>query len=131
MDILGVSGVFIQSDDPAALAAWYTKHLGFEFAEWEPGACFGFNFEFRLEDGRKSHTVFSIHRAKLPVTGAPRTVQLNLRVEDLPALVARLEAAGLSVEPLVDCEYGRFAWVTDPDGNRLELYQPGAEPGSF
>lgn len=127
MDILGVSGVFIQSDDPAALADWYGRHLGLTFAEWEPGACFGLNFGFRLEDGRKSHTVFSIHRAKTPVSGTLRTVQLNLRVEDLPALVARLEASGLGVEPLVDCEYGRFAWVTDPDGNRLELYQPPAD----
>ena len=49
---------------------------------------------------------------------------INYRVDDLDALVAQLSEAGIPVEPNEDCTYGKFAWITDPEGNRLELWQP-------
>ncbi len=125
MTVLSVGGIFFDSDDPAALAAWYTEHFGFVFNEWEKGKTYGFEFPFRLEDGRSSSTVFSLNKPKEALGAARRTATLNLRVEDLDALVARLRDGGLAVKGPEDYEgLGRFAWVNDPEGNRLELYQP-------
>lgn len=127
MTVLGISGVFLHADDPEALAAWYSTHLGLSMMEWEKGKNYGVDFEFRLEDGRHSHTVFSIQKAKSPLGSASRTAVVNLRVEALGALAERLRAEGLEVKGPVEDVYGGFAWVTDPEGNRLELYEPVAE----
>jgi predicted enzyme related to lactoylglutathione lyase len=131
MTILGVSGIFLDSDDPAALSAWYTEHFGFTFNEWEKGKTYGFEFFFRLDDGRRSHTVFSLNKPKEPLGAARRTTTVNLRVENLSAFAEGLRAKGLEVKGPEDYgDMGAFAWVKDPEGNRLELYQPTQEPGA-
>lgn len=119
--VLGISGVFLMADDPAALRDWYARHLGLALMEWTPGRCYGLNFEHQLPDGRASHTVFSIQKAPQPLGEGPRSCTVNWRVEDLDAFLAGLD--GVPVDKREDGEYGRFAWITDPEGNRLELYQ--------
>ena len=129
--ILGISGVFLYADDCVALKDWYAATLDLAFACWGEGTCYGVDFLHVLPDGTKSHTVFSIQQAKAPLGSAPKTCMLNWRVADLDALLSELGAKGISAEKREDFDYGRFAWILDPEGNKLELYQPLMEPGSF
>lgn len=129
--VKGIGGVFLSAEDPKALSEWYARHFGLVFNEWEPGACYGFDFRYTDPDGTAAHTVFSFNKAKGPLgPGRPEAV-VNWRVADLDAFCAQLEAGGVSVESREDFEYGRFAWITDPEGHRVELYEPQMEPGSF
>jgi catechol 2,3-dioxygenase-like lactoylglutathione lyase family enzyme len=132
----GVGGAFLFSRDPDRLAAWYTEHLGCQFERAGFGAYYQIYWTLDPEDTScKLDTTFSIMRAK---TDFPRwdgevepeemygdqPFMVNLRVRDMDALLAHL--AGKGIEPIKreDESYGRFAWVRDLDGNRIELYQP-------
>jgi len=129
--VRGLGGVFLYAEDPASLAGWYAHHFGLSFNEWEPGRCFGLDFQYTDPDGAKGHTVFSIMKAKGPLGEGRPECMVNWRVADLEAFCAALEAEGVSVESREDSEYGRFAWIRDLEGRRVELYQPLLEPGSF
>ena len=133
----GVGGAFIVSNDPVKLAGWYREHLGIEFeGDAEFGAFYRTYLALDPEDhSRKVDTTFSIMAATVPMPERERAVEpdsmygdqpfmVNLRVRDLDAVLAHL--AGKGVEPIKceDYDYGRFAWVYDADGNRVELYQP-------
>ena len=114
--ITGLGGAFIRANDPKALYAWYEKHLGL------PNT-YG-TFLFKAED----------QRGKIAVTFFPRTskyfppeqpAMLNFQVDDLEALLTQLSSAGITVDPKREqSEYGHFGWFTDPEGNRVELWQP-------
>ena len=121
--IRGIGGVFLNANDPLALVAWYGRHLGLDFQCYAEGQCYGLEFNYSDPDGAAAHTVFSINLVKEPLPNPRREVVVNWRVADLDAFVAGLEAAGIVVEKSEDFSYGRFAWITDPEGNRLELYQ--------
>jgi len=118
----GVGGVFLRSDRPEALRAWYAEHLGIDVLPYG-GAT------FRAEPG--DVTVWFVAPRDDPYFGEPQQpVMVNYRVRDLEAMLAQLRAAGAPVEERVgDSEHGRFGWVTDPDGNRIELWQP--PPGRY
>jgi predicted enzyme related to lactoylglutathione lyase len=105
--VLGIGGYFIRAADPAVLGAWYRDCLGLDADE---------NGLWRQETGP---TVFYF--------GSPaQQTMLNFRVRDLDAMLAHLRASGADVaEETQDMEgVGRFGWVTDPEGNRVELWQP-------
>jgi len=129
--VKGLGGVFLFAEDPKALSAWYARHFGLTFNEWDPGACYGLEFPFTDPDGTRAHTLFSLMKAKAPLGEGRPECMLNWRVVDLEAICGELEAAGVPVEKREDCEYGRFAWIRDPEGHRVELYQPLMEPGTF
>jgi catechol 2,3-dioxygenase-like lactoylglutathione lyase family enzyme len=131
LGVKGLGGVFLYAEDPQALSQWYSEHFGLSFAEWEPGTCYGLEFFYTDPDGRKAHTLFSLMKAKAPLGEGRPECMVNWRVEDLDAFCAGLEAAGIPVEPREDYGYGRFAWTRDPEGHRIELYQPLQEPGTF
>jgi predicted enzyme related to lactoylglutathione lyase len=119
--ITGVGGVFFKSADPERLYAWYEKHLGLKRQQA------GVEFEWRDKDtGAAGKTVWALFKKDTNYfgpSGAP--FMLNYRVDDLDALLDRLRAQGASVdEHREDHEYGRFAWVMDPEGNRIELWEP-------
>ena len=123
--VTGIGGVFFKSKDPKALGAWYKTHLGLNVEEWG-GAAFRWKGPDNPEGG--GTTIWNPFAAD---TGyfAPSTApfMINYRVEDLHALLAALRAEGVQVEDKVDeSEYGKFGWVIDPDGNKLELWQPPA-----
>jgi predicted enzyme related to lactoylglutathione lyase len=115
---LGIGGVFLKARDPKALAAWYAKHLG--ITEQEGGSL--------VFDGPASFgmTVFAHFPADTTYFGAgSQQAMVNFRVEDLEALLTELAAAGVVIDPdRQDYPYGRFAWIEDPEGNRVELWQP-------
>ncbi|MFZ6679747.1 VOC family protein [Undibacterium sp. Tian12W] len=117
--VVGIGGVFFKAKDPQALSAWYQDHLGFELSPWG-GAVFKAN-----GDGTEK-TAWSLFPADSTYF-APSTqpFMINYRVDDLHALLAALRAEGCDVDAKVDeSEYGKFGWVMDPEGNRVELWEP-------
>ena len=126
--VTGIGGIFIKSVQPELLRAWYQRHLGLDIQPWG-GTAFRWQVPGRTEsDG--GTTVWSIFEASsgyFAPSSAPFMV--NYRVDDLDALLALLRAEGCAVDDKVDeSEYGKFGWVMDPDGNRIELWQPPAAP---
>jgi catechol 2,3-dioxygenase-like lactoylglutathione lyase family enzyme len=121
--VTGIGGVFFKSADPKALAEWYRVHLGMDVEEWG-----GVAFKWAGPDNPTGTgtTVWSPFKADTDYF-APSSAafMINYRVEDLHGLLAVLRAEGCQVEDKVDeSEYGKFGWVVDPDGNKLELWQP-------
>ncbi|MGI8667925.1 MAG: VOC family protein [Jatrophihabitans sp.] len=120
--MIGLGGVFIRASDPAALAAWYRRHLGFDVHDF--GGAFGAMFEFAdREPGSQLWTAFP---ADTPYFGnAAQSHMVNFRVADLGGLLAQLRAEGVAVDEKVErSEYGAFGWCVDGEGNRVELWQP-------
>jgi predicted enzyme related to lactoylglutathione lyase len=114
--VTGIGGVFLRARDPAALAAWYAEHLGIELEDWG-GAV--------LRSPGGETLVWAAFPADTGYFGRlDQQVMLNYRVRDLDAMLAQLRAAGVEVEDAQETENGRFGWATDPEGNRLELWQP-------
>jgi predicted enzyme related to lactoylglutathione lyase len=121
--VTGIGGVFIKSGDPAKLREWYRRHLGIQFEEWG-----GFAFRWKgpeNPDGGGT-TAWSIFDAASNYFAPSKAqVMINYRVADVHALVAALRAEGCEVMDKVDeSEYGKFGWVVDPDGNKIELWEP-------
>ena len=115
--VTGIGGVFQRGGDAASLRQWYTEHLGIDMAEWG-----GKPFEW-TPGGSTTWAIFDHDTEYL---GRPeQAFMVNFRVADLDAMLAQLRAAGASVDPEVqELEFGRFGWATDPDGHRLELFEP-------
>ncbi|WP_374437943.1 VOC family protein [Inhella sp.] len=121
--VTGIGGIFFKAQDPKALAAWYQKHLGIDVQPWG-GAAFSWNGPDNPQGvGSTVWSPFAADTAYFAPSTAPFMV--NYRVADLHALLAQLRAEGVQVEDKVDeSEYGKFGWVIDPEGNKLELWQP-------
>lgn len=123
--VTGIGGIFFHARDPVTLRAWYKEHLGIDVQEWGGAA-----FSWTDAEGKPAGgtTVWNIGDASSNYF-APSTApfMINYRVADLHALVAALRAEGCNVLEKVDeSEYGKFAWVIDPEGNKVELWQPPA-----
>jgi predicted enzyme related to lactoylglutathione lyase len=123
--VTGIGGIFFKAEDPAALRSWYQKHLGIEVQDWGGAA-----FRWTDAEGQPAAgtTVWNISDAG---TGhfAPGTssFMVNYRVADLRALLQELRAEGCTVlDKIDDSEYGKFGWVIDPEGNKVELWEPPA-----
>ncbi|PXA71804.1 VOC family protein [Cryobacterium arcticum] len=113
--VVGIGGYFLRAADPAALSAWYRDCLGLDAGGDEP---------WQQEAGP---TVFAPFESKTDYFGSRgQQTMLNFRVRDLDAMLAQLRAAGADVAPETEdmAGIGRFAWVRDPEGNRIELWQP-------
>ena len=124
--VRGIGGVFFKADDPDALQKWYEDILGLEP---DPDGCVVFRWRERDAAGSNASTVWAPFVADTDYFGSgPQTAMVNYRVKDLDAMLAQLREAGAAIdEKREDSEYGRFAWVTDPEGNRIELWQPPAD----
>ena len=124
--VTGVGGVFLRARDPKALAAWYGEHLGMELSAYG-GVTFRWKDEVPEGTGATAWSTFPADTSYFGPgsEGVPQAAMVNYRVDDLDALVEKLEAAGVWIDPKrEDGEYGRFAWIKDLEGNRLELWQP-------
>jgi predicted enzyme related to lactoylglutathione lyase len=121
--VTGIGGIFFLAKDPVALRAWYKRHLGIDVQEWG-----GTAFAWADAEGRptKGTTVWSIGTAGSDYFAPSQsTFMVNYRVEDLAALLQALRSEGCQVlEKTDDSEYGKFGWVMDPEGNKVELWQP-------
>lgn len=121
--VLGVGGVFFKANDTEALSKWYQEVLGIDMGEW--GAMF--KVTGLPQDG---YQVFSLFKADTEYLDTPshkgvNKFMINFVVEDLPNLIEKVKAAGgEQIDKLVEDEHGRFAWVADPEGNKMELWEP-------
>jgi predicted enzyme related to lactoylglutathione lyase len=122
---LGIGGVFFKARDKKALAAWYRDHLGVPVDESWGGVVFP-NPENEPEASAQTHwSPFDADTTYFAPSTAP--FMLNFRVRDLDTMIAQLRAAGCDVDDKrEESEFGRFGWVMDPEGNRVELWQPPA-----
>lgn len=117
--VTGFGGAFFRVSDPAALYAWYEQHLGIAHAN----GCFSFSREQQRADIAISF--FSRESAYFPPA---QPAMLNFQVDDLDAVLDKLSSAGVAVAPKRESyPYGRFGWFTDPEGNRVELWEPARE----
>ena len=115
--VTGIGGVFFRSARPDALRRWYAEHLGVEVEDWG-GAVL-------TASGGETLT-WSIFDAGTDYFGpSGQQLMVNYRVADLDAMLAQLRVAGVAVDDaLHESGNGRFGWATDPDGNRIELWEP-------
>jgi predicted enzyme related to lactoylglutathione lyase len=121
--VTGIGGIFFKAQDPQALRAWYARHLGFEIAAYGGTEFRWATPEESSRDGRTVWGVFPEDTAYFDPSDAP--FMINYRVADLDALLAALREEGCEVEDRIEeLPEGRFGWVMDPEGNRLELWEP-------
>lgn len=117
--VTGVGGIFVRSKDPKALAAWYRDTLGFPLEAWG-GAMLASD-----PAARPPHTVWTAFKTDTDyMQPSPREFMLDLAVDDLDAMIARLEAKNVHILARSDDANGKFAWIMDPDGTKIELWQP-------
>ena len=119
----GLGGVFLRARDPKKLSAWYAEHLGLPVKDWG-GVVFVWD-ECAAPEGHEA-TVWSLFPADTEYFGeGEQETMLNFRVDDLDALLEELAAKGVWVDPKRQDEAnGRFAWIRDGEGNRVELWEP-------
>ena len=121
--VTGIGGIVIKAQDPEALQAWYKRHLGIEVADWGGTAFRWVDLEGKPTAGTTAWCITSADSDVL----APSTASfmVNYRVADLRALLKVLRDEGCQVlERMDEGEYGIFGWVIDPEGNKVELWQP-------
>jgi predicted enzyme related to lactoylglutathione lyase len=124
--VLGVGGVFLQCEDREAVARWYRDHLGLPVDEAWWGAALPLTTD---RDPGGSCVVWGTFADNAYFGGGTQRFMLNFRVADLDAMLTQLRDGGCDVlDKVEDNEFGRFGWVTDPEGNRVELWQPPESP---
>ena len=121
--VTGIGDIFFKARDPKALSAWYRDHLGLDVSDWG-----GAVFQWGGDGSEAGITLWSPFAADTtymaPATGS---FMVNFRVADLDALLTALRAEGCNVlDKTETSEQGRFGWVIDPDGNKVELWEPPA-----
>ena len=101
------------------------------FTQYEGTTTYGMEFHYRFDrdPSMRASTVFSITQTDKPLSAVRNEFEVNYRVDDLHAFVAQLQDDGVATEKVEEFDYGRFAWVRDPDNNRLELYEPLTRAG--
>jgi len=126
ISVEGIGGVFIYANDAKGLSNWYAHNFGLRLETYEDGKVYGTEFKYRRlgDSSQVDSTVFSISQSKTTLPAERNECVINYRVRDLQAFLDQLKVDGIEVEKSEDFDYGRFAWIRDPEGNRIELYQP-------
>lgn len=124
--VIGLGGPFIKAKDPNALSAWYQEHLGIPFNN---GTYAVWNFDMPEGEKKPGFNIFSIFPADSGYfKPSEKPTMINFVVKDLFALIEKLKDEGVDIagEPVSE-EYGKFGWIIDPEGNKIELWE--APPG--
>ncbi|MEQ9264644.1 MAG: VOC family protein [Balneolaceae bacterium] len=120
--VTGIGGVFLKADDPKATNEWYLKHLGINSGQW------GGTFEWKHADDpqKKGYTAWSIFKSDTTYTNpSTKDAMINYRVENLEELLKALAEEGVEiVGEMESFEYGKFGWIMDPNGYKIELWEP-------
>ncbi|HEY2467316.1 MAG TPA: VOC family protein [Terracidiphilus sp.] len=117
--ITGFGGIFLRPDHPKALYQWYERHLGLVKAES------GY-FSFPVPT-QHPEVVFSVFKRDDAYFPPAQKAMINLQVDDLDGVLDRLTNEGVTVDPKRESyDFGKFGWISDPEGNRVELWQPVA-----
>ncbi|MGA9333941.1 MAG: hypothetical protein WBV39_06655 [Rudaea sp.] len=123
--VTGIGGIFFKAKDAPALQAWYKKHLGIDVQEWGGTAFPWTDAQGAPTSGSTIWSIGSTQGDQFAPSAA--SFMINYRVEDLHGIVKLLKEEGCNVlEKIDESEYGKFAWVIDPEGNKVELWQPPA-----
>jgi predicted enzyme related to lactoylglutathione lyase len=123
--VTGIGGIFFKARDPVALRAWYQEHLGIDVQDWGGAA-------FRWADAEGNPTAGTTIWNVSDAGGnyfdpSTSSFMVNYRVPDLHALIGELRKEGCQVLDKTEAsEYGKFGWVIDPEGNKVELWEPPA-----
>ena len=123
--VTGIGGIFFKAKDAKALQAWYKRHLGIDVQEWGGAAFTWTDADGKPVAGTTAWSIASLQSEHF----APSTAafMVNYRVDDLASLVGALREEGCNVlEKIDESEYVKFAWVIDPEGNKVELWQAPA-----
>jgi catechol 2,3-dioxygenase-like lactoylglutathione lyase family enzyme len=121
--VTGIGGIFFKAQNPEKLRSWYETHLGMPVESWG-----GLQFHWRQDEDRerRGYTVWTVFGADTRYFDpSEKPFMINYRVEDLDEVLAALKSEGVTVDDKIEeSEYGRFGWVMDPEGNRIELWEP-------
>lgn len=119
--VTGLGGIFFKSEDPKKISEWYGKHLGFDIAEWG-----GSGFSWKDSEGKTCYTAWSPFKNNTDYFApSEKPFMFNYRVENLEALLQVLREEGVEVMDKIQVEpYGKFGWIMDPEGNKIELWEP-------
>jgi catechol 2,3-dioxygenase-like lactoylglutathione lyase family enzyme len=121
--VTGIGGIFFKSDDPQKLYGWYEQHLGIKREPHGQGA--EFSWRGKEDPAEEGTTVWSVFpRGTKYFNPSPSSFMINYRVDNLGALLEELKKEGVEIDRQEDSDFGRFAWIMDPDGNRVELWEP-------
>ena len=124
--INGIGGVFLFTNNPKRLVEWYWDCFGIAAADaGDPNTIYAL-FESRdIENPQIKRTLaWAIMTTDQDITDKPRTARINYWVKSMAETLSHLHAKGVAIDKSEDHEYGKFAWLTDPDGNKIELWEP-------
>ena len=127
--VTGIGGIFFKARDAASLREWYRRHLGIDVQDWG-GAGLLWRDDPDAQNGVTVWTIFDGETKYFQPSTAP--FMINYRVADLRAVLDVLRSEGCTVDDRIEeSEFGKFGWVMDPEGNRIELWEPpaGGVPG--
>jgi predicted enzyme related to lactoylglutathione lyase len=123
--VTSIGGIFFKAKDPKRLSQWYQQHLGLKPAEAAENSV---NFKWREQEDptKEGMTVWALFPQDTEYFNpANAPFMINYRVDDLDALLEALGREGVTIDPKREnYDYGRFAWIIDPEGNRIELWEP-------
>lgn len=124
--VTGIGGVFFKANDAEKLAAWYHEHLGIDFQSYGGSAFHQFEWLEKDNPSKTGGTVLAVFPQTATNFGASKSpLMINYRVANLDRLLAELKAEGVQVDDKTeDAPYGKFGWATDPEGNRIEFWEP-------
>jgi predicted enzyme related to lactoylglutathione lyase len=118
--VTGLGGFFFKSDNPEATRDWYKDRLGI------PTDQYGWTFRWKDNDGKEGATQWSPFKADTTYfVPSEKPFMMNFRVHDLEALLVALKEEGVTIiGEMQTYDYGKFGWILDPDGNKIELWEP-------
>lgn len=122
--VTGLGGIFFKAKDPKKLSAWYKKHLGLPVEDGWGG--WSFNWRDAKNPKKAGATIWSPFEAKTTYFGpGKQSHMINYRVANLKEVLAALKKEKVWIDPKVEeSEFGKFAWIKDAEGNRIELWEP-------
>ena len=126
MEVKHLGGLFIYTNQIEKMADWYKKAFKLTYDYEQAGSLHLRSFYYNEIDGGKRYLVFSLAKAESELPSGPKSFVLNLRVSSMDEALAYLKDAGFDHEQEQVHEQGRFAWLTDPDGNRVEIWEDTA-----
>jgi predicted enzyme related to lactoylglutathione lyase len=118
--VTGIGGIFFKSKDPKATKDWYNKHLGLNTDQW------GSTFWWKDKEGNDCSTQWSLMKEDTDYyEPSKKPFMINYRVENLEELLEELKKEGVEiVGEMQTFDYGKFGWIMDPEGNKIELWEP-------
>lgn len=119
--VTGIGGVFFKVKDPKGMTAWYRANLGIQ----SKGGYSDFTWRDKDHPEEIGHTAWRIFPTNATYFGeSSSSLMINYRVANLDRMLEQLRRNGVKIEKVEEYDYGRWAWITDPEGNRIELWQP-------